>query len=170
MNLAEMQEAFDNAFDQSLVFHGFTEYMRDFEMIMQFSADPSTGIPTEHFRYIFVHCVQATISTALPPQAWAASLDERLTDYETGSELDGYVWGVKWQALYPGFEVASQSGVGKSWSDKVGIPFYEVRVEANGHNFDLVFSDLRVEPAPPGYSPFVVGTPFWDGKVPLPGA
>jgi hypothetical protein len=167
MNRDQMQAEFTTAFDQSLVFHGFTDYMRDYEMVIQVSADPRTGIPTEYFRYIFVNCVQANASTALTPRIWSSSLDERLIDYETGVDLDGYVWGVKWQMLYPGFKFVEDSERAAAWSADLGMPFHEVQVETNGHNLDLVFADLRVEPAPPGYAPFNVGASFWDGKIPL---
>jgi hypothetical protein len=163
----DIEAAFEDAFDQALVFHGFTDYMRDYEMVLQLSADPRTGIPTEYFRYIFVNCVQANVSTALTPEIWSDSLDERLIDYASGSDLDGYVWGVKWQMLYPGFELLSISEAARSWSDKLGIPFHEAHVRTNGHNLNLVFSDLRVEPAAAGYAPFTVGSPFWDGKFSL---
>jgi hypothetical protein len=167
VDVLEIQSAFVDAFDQGLVFHGFTDYMGDYEMVLQLSADPRTGIPTEFFRYLFVNCVQANVSTALTPEIWARSLDERLVDYESGSELDGYVWGVKWQLLYPGFELVSNSETARSWSNRLGIPFHEAQVETNGHNLSLVFSDLRVEKAIAGYAPFTVGPPFWDGKIPL---
>jgi hypothetical protein len=163
----EIEAAFRDAFDQALVFHGFTDYMRDYEMVLQLSADPRTGIATEFYRYIFVNCVLANVSTALDPQIWLRSLDDRLIDYETGVDLDGYVWGVKWQMLYPGFELLAESELARTWSADLGIPFFEARVQTNGHNFRLVFSDLRLEPAPAGYRPFTVGTPFWDGKIPL---
>lgn len=165
MEIAEIRAALENAFDQALVFHGFTKYMRDYEMVIQLSADPSTGIPTEYFRYVFVNCVQANASTALTPQTWSESLDERLINYKTGVDLDGYVWGVEWQLLYPGFSLVDDSEPARSWSTNLGIPFYEVLVETNGHDVSLVFSDLRIEPAQPGYAPFTVGTPFWDGKI-----
>jgi len=165
MNQEEMQEAFTTAFDQALVFHGFTDYMRDYEMIVQLSADPRTGIPNEYVRYIFVNCVQANVSTALQPEGWATSLDDRLIDYASGVDLDGYTWGVKWQLLYPGFELVGDSQVAAPWAADLGIPFHEVRVETNGHNLTLVYSDLRIEPAPYNYTPFRVGAPFWDGKI-----
>ena len=165
MNISEIETAFKDAFDQALVFHGFTDYLRDYEMILQLSADPSTGIPTAHFRYIFVNCVLANTSSALSPQVWSRSLDERLIDYRAGFDLDGYVWGVKWQSLYPGFQLVAHSDLALAWSKDLGIPFYEARIETNGHNLSLVFSDLRVEPAPAGYRPFVVGRPFQDGRI-----
>jgi hypothetical protein len=167
VNISEIEAALANAFDQALVFHGFTDYMRDYEMVIQLSADPRSGIPTKYSRYVFVNCVQANASTALNSRIWSLSLDERLIDYETGVDLEGYVWGVKWQMLYPGFELVADSDSARSWSKDLGIPFYEARVDTNGHNLSLVFSDLRLEPAPAGYRPFVVGNPFWDGAIPL---
>ena len=136
-------------------------------MILQLSADPRTGNPPEFFRYVFVNCVLANVSTALTPEIWARSLDERLIDYESGSELEGYVWGVKWQMLYPGFELLPSSEAARSWSSKLGLPFHEAQVETNGHNLNLVFSDLRVEKVAAGHAPFTVDSPFWDGKIPL---
>jgi len=167
MDARQIEAAFDDAFDQALLFHGFVEYMRDYEMIMQLSADPSTGIPTDFVRYIFVHCVRADVSTALTPEIWRDSLDERLIDYDTGADLDGYVWGVKWQLLYPGLALISNSTAAEQWSDALGVPFHEARVQTNGHDMTLIFSDLRVEKIFTGYSPFTLGAPFWDGKIPL---
>lgn len=162
-----MQTAFDDAFDQALVFHGFTDYMRDYEMVFQLSADPRTGIPTEFFRYVFVNCVRADISTALTPEIWEHSLDERLMDEGAGADLDGYVWTVRWQRMYPGFAFVSESEDARTWSDRLGLPFHEALVGTNGHNLSLVFSDLRVEAVDSGYAPFTVGAPFDDGKIPL---
>jgi hypothetical protein len=167
VDLLEIQAAFEDVFDQALVFHCFTDYMRDYEMVLQLSADPRTGIPTEFVRFVLVNCVQANVATALTPEIWAHSLDERLIDYQSGSELEGYVWGVKWQILYPGFALVPSSEKARSWSSKLGIPFHEAEVETNGHNLNLVFSDLRVEKVAAGYAPFTVGSPFSDGKIPL---
>ncbi|WP_431277793.1 hypothetical protein [Leifsonia poae] len=166
MDIPEIQSAFENAFDEALIFHGFTDYMRDYEMVLQLSADPRTGIPTEFLRYVFVNCVEAKVSTALTPETWSRSLDERLIDDETGSDFDGYVWGVKWQDLDPGFELVSGSETARSWSGELGIRFLEARVQTNGHNLTLVFSDLRVEKAAPGYAPFTVGSPLSGGTIP----
>jgi hypothetical protein len=102
VDTSEIQAAFDDVFDQTIVFHGFADYMRDYEVFVYATADPRTEIRPEHLRYRFVHCVRATVTSALSPAIWRLSLDERLIDYEQGRDLNGYVWGVKWQALYPG--------------------------------------------------------------------
>jgi len=72
-----------------------------------------------------MHCVRATATSALSPEAWRRSLDERLVDYERGRDLDGYVWGVKWQELYPGMKLVPDSADARRWSREVGLPFHE---------------------------------------------
>lgn len=40
----EVQRLLDDVFDQALVYHGFTDYMRDYELVVYCTADPRTGI------------------------------------------------------------------------------------------------------------------------------
>lgn len=167
MDEAVLQQFLDDVFDQALVYHGFTDYMRDYELIAYCTADPRTGIAPSHERYLFKLCVHATVETAVPEGIWARSLDERLIDYDTGVDLDGYVWGVKWQVLYPGARVVPDSPRAGHWARALGVPFHEVRIETNGHNLTLVFSELVVEPVGAGYSPFTVGSSGPDFKIPL---
>src|SRR5689334_5876588 len=105
MDGREIQAAFDEVFDQAIVFHGFADYMRDYDVFVYTTADPRTGIVPKHLRYRFKHCVRVSSTSALSPEVWMASLDDRLIDYEQGRDLDGYVWGVKWQALFPGMRL-----------------------------------------------------------------
>ncbi|MFI5841168.1 hypothetical protein ACIA8K_15845 [Catenuloplanes sp. NPDC051500] len=156
MNGSEIQAAFDDVFDQALVFHGFADYMRDYDMFIYATADPRTGIAPQHLRYRFTHCVRASTTSALSPQIWKQSLDERLVDHEQGADLDGYVWGVKWQALYPGLALVASSSEAQQWSRDLGLPFHEATIGTNGHIISLVFSDLVVDVLEPGYAPFAV--------------
>lgn len=165
---AEISAAFEEVFDQAVVFHGFTDFMRDYDVIIYATADSRTGIPPEHVRYRFTKCVQANAVTAVRPDVWAQSLDDLLTDYSTGVEMDGYVWGVKWQALYPGMKLIEDSAVATKWSGALGIPFHEARIETNGHNLSLVFSELDVVPLDQGWSPFTIEGTGPDWKIPLP--
>ncbi len=163
-----IQAAFNDIFDQAIVFHGFADYMRDYEVFIYATADPRTGITPEHLRYRFTHCVRATVTSALSPEIWKRSLDERLVDYEQDRDLDGYVWGVKWQVLYPGMKLVPDSTDAQRWSDELGLPFYEAVIQTNGHNICLVFSDLIVHTVQQGYAPFVVPDGGPDFKIPLP--
>jgi hypothetical protein len=131
--------------------------MRDYELITYSVADPETGIAPSFDRYLFRYCVEATITSTLTPRTWADSLDERLIDHESGKDLDGYVWGVKFQALYPGGKLLEESEKADKWARAVGIPFHEAVIEGNGHRIVLIFSDLVVTRGlQAGYSPFNV--------------
>ena len=96
------------------------------------------------------------------------TLDERLIDYDQGRDLNGYVWGVKWQVLYPGMKLVPDSAEARRWSRELGLPFHEAAIETNGHNLSLVFSDLTVQAAEPGRAPFVVPAGGPDFKIPQP--
>ena len=112
MHEQQLREAFDEVLDQAIVFHGFADYMRDYDIYIYATADPRTGIAPEHLRYRFTHCVRATVTTAVRRDVWAHSLDDELTDYDTwlgSGEPEGYVWGVKWQCLYPGMSLRPET-------------------------------------------------------------
>ena len=91
-----------------------------------------------------------------------------MIDFDRGRDLDGYVWGVNWQVLYPGMKLLPQSVEADRWSSDLGLPFHEAIVETNGHDLSLVFSDLVVEVVEPGHAPFLVPRGGPDGKIPLP--
>jgi hypothetical protein len=167
VNAAEISDAFDQVFDQAIVFHGFTDYLRDYDVFVYATADPDTGIAPENLRYRFKRCVRAVVTTAVSPEVWRRSLDDRLVNYEQGRDLDGYVWGVKWQVLYPGMTLVAASIEAQRWVDALGLPFHEAAIGTNGHDISLVFSDLVVDVVAPGHAPFVVTGGGPDFKFPL---
>lgn len=154
MKAEEIHQALDDAFDEAVVFHGFTDYMRDYEMIVYVHAPAGSDRNPRWLRYVFKHCVSAVAQTTLTPQIWQRSLDERLTDDATGTDLDGYVWGVKWHCLYPGGRVQPNSVTARQWSDAIGIDFHEIVIETNAHKLTLICADLTVTEAVQGYAPF----------------
>jgi len=152
MDLAVPERALDEIFDQGVVYHGFTDYMRDYEVVVYVSANPRTGIAPAHLRYVFRYCVEADCRTTVSPENWQRSLDDRLL--EPGAEPDGYVWGVRWHCLYPGGQVVTDSARVRTWSQALGIDFHEVCLTTDAHELTLVFSDLQVSKLEPGYSPW----------------
>lgn len=102
MDAAVLEQMLDEIFDQAVVHHGYTTYMRDYEVIVYATAGAGTGIPPSYLRYLFRYCVEARCETSVSAEIWRGSLDDRLIDHETGVDLDGYVWGVKWHCLLPG--------------------------------------------------------------------
>ncbi|MFI9721294.1 hypothetical protein ACIHFE_16870 [Streptomyces sp. NPDC052396] len=155
MDSAALEEMLDASFDHAVVHHGYTSYMRDYEVIVYATADPRTGLEPVHLRYLFKHCVEARCESTVPPETWRVSLDDRLIDYETGVDLDGYVWGVKWHCLYPGAKVLPESEAARRWAEALGIDFHDVRIETNAHRVTLLFSELEVTEVPTGYAPFI---------------
>ncbi|MFF1926519.1 hypothetical protein ACFVW8_38895 [Streptomyces sp. NPDC058221] len=156
MDTAALEQLLDETFDHAVVYHGYTNYLRDYEVIVYATADPSTGVPPAYLRYLFRYCVEARCETSVPAEIWRNSLDDRLLDPETAaSDSGGYVWGVKWHCMYPGAELLPESEATRRWSTALGIDFREVRMETNAHNLTLLFSDLQVTEVPVGYTPFV---------------
>lgn len=170
VDIEGIKSALDEAFDQAVLFHGFADYMRDYDVYVYATADPRTGTAPEHRRYRFTHCVRATATTAVRHDVWPQSVGDELTDYEEWlrcGEPEGFVWGVKWQALYPGMRLLPDSDETREWSERLGRPFHEVVIETNGQSLALVFSDLRVNAVSPGTTPFVIPPSGAEGKFPL---
>ncbi|MGP3979867.1 YxiG-like protein [Streptomyces sp. KR80] len=155
MDVAVLEQMLDETLDQAIVHHGYASYMRDYEVIVYATADPHTGVEPAYLRHLFRYCVEARCETSVSAETWRVSLDDRLIDHETGVDLDGYVWGVKWHCLYPGAKLLPESDATRSWSHEVGIDFHEVLIETNAHRLTLIFSDLQVSEVPIGYAPFV---------------
>src|SRR5262249_6043647 len=84
MDPVKLQQALDEVFDQALLHHGFVDYMRDYELVIHVTADPRTGVAPSRLRCLFRYCVQANCATTVPAGVWKDSLDDRLTNYETG--------------------------------------------------------------------------------------
>ena len=169
VNSHELSAAFEEVFDQSIVFHGFAEHLRDYDVFIYATADPRTGIKPEYLRYRFTHCVRASVKTAISQEVWARSLDARLLDHQAAIEsgVEGYVWGVNFQVLYPGMSLQQGSTEAAEWAGRLGMPFHEAHIETNGHNVELVFSDLVVTNVEAGFAPFAVPSDGPDFKWPM---
>lgn len=144
MNRPEIERAFEEIFDQALVFHCFADYMRDYLLYVYCTSDPRTGIEPEAVQYRFTNYVRVDVNTQVRDDVWRASLDDRLIKYETGVDLDGFVWGVKWQCLYPGLKLVDGSTSAAEWAVRIGIDFREATVTTEAQSISLVFSDLEV--------------------------
>lgn len=75
-----IQENIDALIDVGILMHGFTSYMRDYDVILEwasFSNTPGT------FRYRFTHCVKAVVDTTVKDEFWQAAWSKVFTDYKT---------------------------------------------------------------------------------------
>lgn len=131
-------------FDVAVLRHGFTPYMRDYEL--QVETDWTDGA-AGRYQYLFTHCVAADYETRVPDHVWPESWDDAFTDYERymqAGKLSGFVWGVNWAMAYPGWEYQADSPRAKSWSEQLGHHMHEVSLETNAYLLRLVFHEVRV--------------------------
>jgi hypothetical protein len=91
MDAGALGRMLEESFDHAVVHHGYTDYMRDYEVIVHMTAAAGTGIEPSYVRYLFRYCVEARCETSLPADTWRDSLDDRLIDQETGAGPDGFV-------------------------------------------------------------------------------
>jgi hypothetical protein len=130
-----------DVYDNALLSHSYTNYMRDYELLIEVHVGPAeSGM----YSYLFRYCVEALVRTSVPSDIYRASLDDRLIEYESGKDLDGYVWGVNWSQLYPGWELIEPSERAERWSREFGLDFHEVQIETNAYAIALVFADLTI--------------------------
>ncbi len=158
MDEAAVQQALDDILDEAVVFHGFTDYMRDYDVYVYVdpSAEPVSEKP--QLRYRFRNCVEANVRSTLAPDVWAVSTEDELLrppDQQEGPP-SGYLWGVRWHELYPGGCVVSDSPSAARWTGLTGMQFMAVTIETNAHEIDLVFTDLHIEEVDWGTVPFEV--------------
>jgi hypothetical protein len=161
MDEAGIRDALEAARGEALVFHGFTDYMRDYDLIVFRMKEAQAGRPARHVRYRFTHCVLAQVESGLPTKALRASLGDELLEPPSGP-VDGFPWGARWQRFEPGAQLIKGSRAARKWGSELKIPMHEVRINVDAHSITLVFSDLVVAEAPTGYRPFVVGTDEQD--------
>jgi hypothetical protein len=147
MDRDAMQAALDDISDQALLSHGYVDYIRDYEVRILAVADPRTRVPTTDVRWLFRCCVQAEVISTLSGKGWRASLDDRLLDPTWDYPHDAYVWGARWQTLW-GARIIADSPRAATWTEQVGFDIYEVRINGNGHDITLFFSDLEIEEVP----------------------
>ena len=51
MDPVKLQQALDDVFDQALLRHGFTNYMRDYQLVIHTTADPRIRIAPATLRF-----------------------------------------------------------------------------------------------------------------------
>ena len=84
-------------FDAAVIRHGFTDYMRDYELIIGARDGPPN---TDIHKYQFVGCVEAHYQTRISPDGFVRSLSDQFVyagpDYPNHEEPDGFIWGVRY--------------------------------------------------------------------------
>lgn len=142
MKRSEIQEVLERGqlFDGAIVRHGFTPYLRDYDIVAYFGQGPQ-------YLYRFSHCTLVEVTTAVPDDVWQRSWSDCFIDYSEwlkSGEPNGYVWGICESSVYPGAKYIADSALAREWTSRLGKTMHEIIIETNGHNLRLVFHDLCV--------------------------
>ncbi|HLP80586.1 MAG TPA: hypothetical protein VK141_01180 [Nitrosomonas sp.] len=135
----------ESIFDAAILKHGFTDYMRDYELIVQCRIDQELDIV---YKYHFIGCVEAHYETAFGSDYKKSlsdnhvlSLDEDFPVEEEPEE--GFFWGTRWAGVYPGLQYIENGDRALYWSKQLGRIMHEVTIETNVYFLRLVFADIR---------------------------
>jgi hypothetical protein len=153
-------------YDNAVVGHGFTPYLRDYDVLVETSA-AAPGSKRSYiegrYRLRFTHCVIARIETAVPDEMWHVSWEDHFTNYEAweaAGQPEGYVWGVNYSSAYPGASYSDDSPQAREWTERMGKPMHDISIETNGHNLRLIFHELHI-------TKIAQGTPEHEELTPL---
>jgi len=134
-----------NIFDQSIVEHGFTQYMRDYRVVAEIygrrSANAEVSV-LERYVMLFSGCVE--VAYVMKVQL---DLDDMFIDYkryQAAGSPDGFVWAVNAAEAYPGPTYVDDSERAAVWKGKVHLPMHELSIETNVYELRLVFAELSV--------------------------
>lgn len=150
IDLAAHDWSTDPLLNAGVIRHGFTSYMRDYDVIVEVSApkpDDSGSYIASRLRYRFTHCVEAHVETTVTPDSWRKSWGDEFIDYEEWVAADkpnGYVWGVNWSEAYPGPSCVDASARAGRWTNKLEQPMHEIVIQTNAFLINLICHGLLV--------------------------
>src|SRR5215212_1496886 len=133
-------------FDVAILRHGYTSYMRDYDVIAEIGGVGGTGSGV--YRYRFTHCVQISTRTLVRDEIWQKSWDDLFIDYQRWLEADtpiGFVWGACWSMAYPGLSYLAESAMAEEWSKRLQKPMHEVEIETQAFYLQLIFHDILID-------------------------
>lgn len=165
-NLATYDWGEDPLLDSAIVQHGFTPYMRDYDVIVDVPAatpDGNGSYIAGRYRYRFTHCVEAHVETTVRPDVWQQSWTDEFVSYSRWQEAGspgGFVWGVEFSDAYPGASRVADSTRAVSWTEKLDREMHELLIETNAFSISLICHDMHV-------TQLAVGDPHSGTLTPL---
>ena len=144
MNALAVQQLMNDfdVFDSALLYHGYTTYMRDYELVLENHVGPAQQ---GTYSYIFSHCAEANVHTGFSTDVYRSSLDDRLLKMETEREVNGFVWAANWALIENGWHLVTDSPKAILWSEGLGIDMHEVVIESQAHTITLIFSSIIIQ-------------------------
>jgi hypothetical protein len=134
----------EDFYDAVITRHGFTDYMRDYDLIV----GARNGLPnTDVHKYQFLGCVEACCETKLGKDFELSISDDFVysgPDYPNKPDPYGFIWGVRFAETWVGgLKYIDNGERAKYWSKVIGRNMHEVSIETNAYSLHLVFADIR---------------------------
>lgn len=134
----------EDFYDAAIMRHGFTDYMRDYEIIVGARNGPPN---TDMHKYQFIGCVEAHYETKLGRDFELSIQDDFVysgPDYPNKPDPDGFIWCVRFAETWAGgLKYIDHGERAKYWSKAIGRNMHEVTIETNAYLLRLVFADIR---------------------------
>ena len=143
----KFRQAADLMFDNWVIRHGPTEYVRDYDVTVAVVAakpDGDGSYVQGHHRIRFSHCPTAAMEMRLAPAVWRQSWTDDMIEWDAwraAGEPEGFVW-AQGAIAYPGLSYVEDSADALDWSHRLGHPMHELLLETNAYRLRLVFHDL----------------------------
>jgi hypothetical protein len=145
----------ESFYDAAIIRHGFTDYMRDYEIIVGARNGPPN---TDLHVYQFIGCVEAQYQTRVAPLVFVQSLPDEYVysgpDYPQKEDPDGFIWGVRYSTAFPGLIYVENGDKASYWSKLLKREMHEVTLETEAFHLRLIFAEVRYRFL--GYEPEVV--------------
>jgi len=153
--MSDLDPVLAEPYDRELIFHGFTPYMRDYEMVLY---EPSTRTrSTVLSRDTSASSLGTALSPPSPPGPGltygSGPLATTSSGCGTSPGLDRLRLGRGGPGGLPGCHGLQGSKRAAYWADQLGTAFHEVLVEANPQTIGLVFSEATVAEVTPVICP-----------------
>lgn len=141
MTVKDKLEKYD-LFDQSIIRHGMLKCIRDYEVIAYLLG---MDYDTEA-QFILKGCIKVDYRVIVASEHY--SMDERLLELDRQDEPDypkGFIWGVNYALVYPGWELKEDTEELKILEKTYGLKFYEIFFETNAYNLKIIFHDIEIK-------------------------
>jgi hypothetical protein len=130
--------------DAVIMRHGFTDYMRDYEIIVGARNGPPN---TDVHKYQFIGCVEAHYETEILGYFNSSISDDFVfsgPDYPDKDAPYGFIWGVRFaETCGRGIEYISKGERARYWSKIIDRNMHELLIRTNAYSLRLVFADVR---------------------------
>ena len=141
MTIKEKLEEYD-LYDQSIIRHGFMDYIRDYEIIGYLCG----GNFDLEVQYLFKGCIKIDYNVNINPEYF--SMDDRLLDLDKQDEFDyprAFIWGVKGADVYPGWTLLESTDELIILKERYKTEFFQVFFKTNAYDLTVTFHDLDIK-------------------------